>query len=167
MEEIDLKKYSEKSLDFIHRQSEKLLEETINSFKEVTNKSYIIISVYFSVQVFSLKQIIQEESSKYLILLVSFLIPIVFIFKNIFPGKIQRVGTKGSLLIDEFYEDENYDSQIKLYYSTRIEDVEESIEINLKEIENRVFRLKWSLISAIVCVLIVGVYWFLVAKSLV
>ena len=169
MKEIITNKYSQESLEFINRLSEKLLEESITSIKDITNKSYVIISVYFSIQIFCLKEIIQVNQAYndiYLIILLSFFIPIVFIFKNIFPTEIQRIGSKGSLMIDEYYED-SIINQLNKYYSSRIEDLDSSINLNFKQINLRVQRVKWSIFSAIVIVLVISCFWFLFTKGLI
>ncbi len=169
MKEIITNKYSQESLEFINRLSEKLLEESITSIKDITNKSYIIISVYFSIQIFCLKEIIQVNQAYndiYLIILLSYFITIVFIFKNIFPTEIQRIGSKGSLMIDEYYED-SIINQLNKYYSSRIEDLDNSINLNFKQINLRVQRVKWSIFSAIVIVLVISCFWFLFTKGLI
>ena len=169
MKDINTVKYSTDSLEFINRLSEKLLEESIISIKEITNKSYLIIGVYFSVQVFCLREIIRVDESQeviYLLILLCFFIPIFFIFRNIFPTEIQKVGSKGSILIHEYYE-ESLNGQINKYYSSRIEDLDSSINLNFNQINIRIQRLKWSIFSAIIVVFAAGCFGYLLAKGFV
>ena len=169
MKEIQIKKYTKDSLEFINRLSEKLLEESIASIKEITNKSYLIISVYFSIQVFCFRELTiteQKYEELYFTILISFFIPILFIFRNIFPTQIQKVGSKGSLLVDEYYEEPN-ENQIKKYLSSRIEDLDTSINLNFNQINTRIQRVKWSFFSVLIIIIIISFYWFLFSKGLV
>jgi len=161
MENIDISKYNSDSLEYINRLSEILLEESVNSIRELTNKSYVIIGVYFSIQVFCLEKIISETPNDlYIIIGVSFLIPIIILFKNLLPTKINFVGSKGSLLIHKYYED-RLDGQIKHYLSNRIQDLDESNNLNGIQVHLRSARLKWSIISAFIVIAVTFWTWYI------
>jgi uncharacterized membrane protein len=169
MKKINTDKYSKESLEFINRLSEKLTDESITSIREITNRSYFIIGAYFSIQIFCLTEIInskEQYNEMYLLIILGFFIPVLFIFKNIFPTKINKVGSKGSLLINEYFE-ELKENQIKEYYSSRIEDLDDSINSNFSQINIRIQRVKWSFFSAIIVVFISCFFWYLLTKGLV
>ena len=159
MKEIDTSKYSKESLEFINKLSEKALEESIVSIRELTSKSYVIIGVYFSIQVFCIERYISDiEKDIFLIICLSFLIPVIIIFKNLLPTKMNFVGSRGDLLIHDYFEQKK-ENQIKHYLSARIEDLNTSNKLNGEQIVLRNLRIKFSIVLAFVNVVIISL-WF-------
>ncbi len=113
---IDTDKYSLESLKFIHQQSLTNLGEIWSGFREITNKSYTALVIYGGIVtkiVLDFGQGDYKALNGYLFffLLITTLIPIKIVFKNILPTKMSFKGVDPNRLLGdyfEFYKEQEY-----------------------------------------------------------
>lgn len=160
--EIDLNKYTEKSLEFIYSEAEKLFSETTASFRVITNYSYIATGVYFSVMSFCFSELLKLNeggSSPILIsLMIMMIVPTVVLSPNLFPAKISLPGAKPKNLIHEWYE-QSTELQQKLYLQQRITDINNAIDSNGELLTKRSAKLRWSIALAFASLVVCLCLW--------
>jgi len=142
-------KYTDESLDFILDQSEKLLEETFKSFREVINKSYIALAIYVSIISYCYNEIIAYHTSiiktiPYCVLICGTGYCIYLIWDNLFPTKMSFLGSQPRVLIDRYFEQFSDNDQIRVYKASKIADYDEGISTNKIQIDKRNDNFKWS-----------------------
>lgn len=164
---LDINKYSTESLEMIDRLANRQLESIFTSIRETTNKSYILISVILSIQSFVINKIISgSDVLLYGVFFCLMLLPTIILINNLMPTKLDFPGANPSSMIHEYYE-KRKDNQIKYLLKFRIIDLNESIKVNSEQMVNRTTRLKNSIISFLVVLVLGFVFWLLCAKCLV
>jgi hypothetical protein len=64
MVETNWSNYDKDSLDFVYKESTKMLEETFKSFRESSNKSYIALAVYSAMLSYCFKELVKQSGSE-------------------------------------------------------------------------------------------------------
>lgn len=151
--DFDIKNYSKESLRLIYSEASEILDQTFISFREITNKSYFAIGIYFSVVAYCISQIIEASDTKNEIFLFSIffsmLYAIVLVIGNLLPSKMIIPGCKPKKLIHKFYENSIIrENQICAYYKQRIIDLNSGIDENVKEVKRRSSRLVKSIFTS-------------------
>jgi sensor histidine kinase YesM len=145
----DWSKYSNEAIDFILSQSEKTMKETFVSYRENTNKSYAALAIFSGLLSYCITHIIDKGQEKIFVYFLFLSIGMVFcigiIFLNLKPNKMTFIGSRKSLLCQEYYEkDITQDQQIKEYKIQTIETYDEAIEENQQQIVCQVKAFKIS-----------------------
>lgn len=169
--EIDIDKYDKESLEFIYSEAVNHLSKTFESFRSITNKSYLAIGVYFSVISYCITEILDMVYKKndflFYEIILSMLISSFFIFKNLLPVLMTMPGCKPERLIDEYYEKGKIrDNQLKNYYKQRLIDLNFGIEYNVKEIMKRSKRLRTSVFLAL-ALIVLSFFIYVIGDSII
>lgn len=167
--DFDIDKYSKESLAFIYSEAIENLEQTFISFREINNKSYFAIGIYFSVLAFCISKIIETTNSMnetfLFAIFFSMLYAIVLVMGNLLPCKMIMPGCKPSKLIHKYYEKSRTDEiQIMSYYKQRIIDLNFGIGENLMEVKLRSARLRKSIFTGFSLSFISFVIYYIVDR---
>ncbi len=151
--EFDIEKYEKESLGLIYNEAISHLTETFKSFREVTNKSYVTIGIYFSIISYSLSKLFDLEYSEidpfFFSIAIIMFITSGILLGNILPAKMTMPGCKPEKLIHSYYEAINGENQLKLYYKQRIIDLDTGINHNIGVVNIRAKRLRISITLSI------------------
>lgn len=160
--EIREEKYSEESLRVIFSEGDKQLSEIVKGFREITNKSYFAIGIYFSVISYAFLKSLELNNEPiqiiHITLMVIMIVPVGFIIPNIYPAKIVFVGAQPKNLIHEAYE-ESVDDQTKNIISQRVMDLQLAIENNATILRKRSRNLRWSITLAFASLIVCFGLW--------
>lgn len=104
---INWSEYSDLSLDFILSKTEKLLDESVKSYRETTNKCYVAFAFYVSTIAYCLNKVLSTnidlEIIPYAICLIGNSICIYVLFETLIPAKIGFSGCcPEEVLIEDF-----------------------------------------------------------------
>lgn len=155
MENANWSNYDKDALDFVFKESTKLLEETFKSFRESSNKSYIALAVYSGMLTYCFKELVQHGMSSvtvpYVIGGIGAVIAIILLWSNLMPNEMTLAGTKPDKLIHPFYEQESVKAnQLKEMMIARIDDQDKAISRNLVQVEFRSRRFRQSVLVLLV-----------------
>lgn len=154
-------KYSEKSLEFIYSEAEKHFKEITLSFREITNKSYILIGVLCSIMGVLISEIIKSETvfNIHGLLFLMLTLPTILICLNLFPVPFVISGAQPHLLKHTYFE-KNRDAYKRLLVQ-RIEDIQLAIYQNGQILSRRSKRLRSSLLLVLLSLIASFIFWFL------
>jgi len=114
-------KISDESLTFILSESDTYLQETITSFREVVNRCYYTIGVYFALFAYSATELIklsESNSFKYIpysVILLGALTGIILILYTLLPKKMMLIGTQAKYLLQNEFLKLSGNKQIREY----------------------------------------------------
>jgi hypothetical protein len=156
---IDTDKYSLESLKFIHQQSLTNLGEIWSGFREITNKSYTALVIYAGI---ATKIVLDFGQSDYkalkgylfFFLLITTLIPIIIVFKNILPTKMSFKGADPNRLLGDYFEFYKEQEQEKKLIAFMIEMQSEQIKFTRTQLKKRVQLLNYSIFFALIPLII-------------
>ena len=156
----DWKAINNNTLEFIFRQSENNLKETIVVSNQITSRAYQILSVSITLITVALGYIIKSsnntiETDPYLIIswiaLLCLGTAIYFLFRVIFPRDIILLGSQPKILMSQ-NQIEKYDTedvQLKFFILNECENYQHRIVFNSTINEQRIEHLKKVLILII------------------
>jgi hypothetical protein len=155
MKEVNWSNYEKDSLDFVYKESTKMLEETLKSFRESSNKSYIALAVYSGILSYCFKEIVMQsvclDSLPYIITGVGSVIAIILLWSNLMPKKMTLAGTQPKNLIHTFFEHESVKgNQLKEMIVTKIIDHDKAISENITQVVSRSNKFRQSVIVLLV-----------------
>lgn len=163
---VNWDKYGTDSIDFLLDQSDKLIDETFKSFREITTRSYIALGIYISIISYFLSTIINQHPIQIntlipnLLIVVGIVICMIQIWPNLIPTKMSFPGSEPNKLIQPYFEQfENPLEQLKKYKIAKIEDYDNGIISNKEQIDKRNVNFK----KSIKCLLITFLLSFLFA----
>lgn len=159
--EIDYNKYTEESLEFIYSEGQKHFDELTKAFREITTKSYIVISVLLSFMGYLAHEIInsQELMNTNGILFICLMYPALLIFTNTLPNALVIGGAQPKLMQHSYFE-YSLDDQYKKYLVQRISDCQQAIIDNGKLVNKRAKRLRYALILIFTSFIMPIIFWF-------
>lgn len=118
-ENINWEKYSNPSIDLIFTQATKLLEESVKSYRETTNKCYAAFAVYSSIIAFCLNKLISTKldfaNIPYAITLFGCSICVAILYETLKPAQISLVGSQPKNLLIEYFENFDLEDQEREY----------------------------------------------------
>jgi len=163
-ENTNWSKYSDDSIDFILSQSEKLMQEIFVSYRENTNKSYGALAIYVATLSYSINKIIElkivTQSLFYIGLTIGTSLSIILLFINLYPQKMNFIGSYKSLLCQDYYENNvNKNEQIREYKIQQIESLDYSVKINMSNTITQIKLFKSS-VAVFVSTLIIIFFLF-------
>lgn len=165
MEQINIKKHTKYSLEFVFSESDKHLTDVLNSISQNSNRSFFLFGLYLSLMTFSFSKIITQEY-EYLILLIGSIISSLILRNNLFPTLRDIKGSKPSDMILSYFDDFKNENLEKEYLATQIHSYNDSIELNKNLICKMVKRYSDSFKNLIVFVFIFFViFLFMFIKS--
>lgn len=155
MKNSNWSKYDKESLDFVYKESTKMLEETFKSFRESSNKSYIALAVYSGMLTYCFKEIVKQgvclESLPYIITGAGSVIAIILLWSNLMPNKMTLAGTEPKNLVHPFFERESVkDNQLMEMVITKIIDHDKAISENIIQVVSRSSKFRQSVIVLLV-----------------
>lgn len=153
---MELKKYSEKSLEFIYNEAQKQFDDIMHSFKEITNKSYVLTGIIIST--ISATSILKDFDLQNIILTIVLVIPLFLIYKNLTPTSFVLRGAQPKLMQHEYFE-RDLETQYKRYLIQRIEDIQVAITQNGAILDKRSKRLTRAIASTVILLLISFFFW--------
>lgn len=147
--------YDKDSLDFVYKESTKMLEETFKSFRESSNKSYIALAVYSGMLSYCFKEIVKQgvclEGLPYIISGAGSVIAIILLWSNLMPKKMTLAGTEPKNLIHPFFEQEDVKAnQLKEMIVTKLIDHDKAISENITQVVSRSKRFRQSVVTLLV-----------------
>ena len=144
-EDINWDKYDEKELDFILNNSTKILEETVKSFRETTNKSYIALGFYVSIISYCVNKIFTDNTYLfYLIPISGISICLYCLWSTLLPSKLMFQGVLPQNLINEDFE-EIGEHKMYSYKVNIIVDYNNGAIENINTVKTRVSLFKKSI----------------------
>jgi hypothetical protein len=149
--------YSNSSLDFILNESENLLKETFISFREITNRCYYTLGIYFALIAYCANRIIEkpcEYNIPFYILFIGILFCIGFLFYTLLPEKLTFAGTHPELLLVKGFEQIPPKDQLIEYKIQTIVESNNGFKLNREKINKRLFLFKASIITLLAVLLI-------------
>jgi hypothetical protein len=153
-------KYSDGAIDFIYNEANELLSQTILSFRQMSNKSYIAFALYSAFISYCLTNLSAAHFNNipYYLLITGCLTSIYTFRKNILPGKISKSGLLPENLINTFYEKEvPRDSVVRYYKIGKIMSLNTAIKKNLGYNKDRTEDFGYSAIIIVISLLSFGV----------
>ncbi|GMV77152.1 MAG: hypothetical protein AMXMBFR79_02870 [Chitinophagaceae bacterium] len=155
MKQANWSNYDKDSLDFVYKESTKMLEETFKSFRESSNKSYIALAVYSGMLSYCFKELVKQsvclESLPYIITGVGSVVAIILLWSNLMPKKMTLAGTEPKNLIHPFFEHESVkENQLKEMIVTKLIDHDKAISENITQVVSRSKRFRQSVITLLV-----------------
>ncbi len=155
MNEAIWSNYDKEALDFVYKESSKMLEETFKSFRESSNKSYIALALYSGMLSYCFKEIVKEsacmESFPYIITGIGSVVAIILLWSNLMPKKMTLAGTEPKKLIHPFFEQESVKAnQLKEMIVTKLIDHDKAISENITQVVSRSKRFRHSVITLLV-----------------
>jgi len=155
MVETNWSNYDKDSLDFVYKESTKMLEETFKSFRESSNKSYIALAVYSAMLSYCFKELVKQsgclQSLPYIVTGTGSVVAIILLWSNLMPKKMILAGTEPKKLIHPFFEQESVKAnQIKEMLITKIIDHDTAISDNINQVISRSSRFRQSVITLLV-----------------
>lgn len=151
-----------KELELIYSEAQILLNEIFTSYRKVTDKSYVVVSFIFSIQAFACSNLINKENIQMnTMILVTFLIPLLYIIPNLFPRKMIFPGSNPADMykIQEYIKVTNGNNEFDLL-KYRIEDIQKAIMTNSSELVNSNKRLSSSIVASFLSLLLFVLFWF-------
>lgn len=145
MNAIETKKHTKYSLELIFNEADKMSTELLGSIAENTNKSFILIAIYFSVLSYSFFKVIEDYNFLYFILILGPLLGCFVLRKNIFPNTICIKGALPENMIQEYFSSFTEEDLDKEYLATQIESYNYAMTENKETIEKMVNRFKISI----------------------
>ena len=145
MNAIETKKHTKYSLELIFNEADKMSTELLGSIAENTNKSFILIAIYFSVLSYSFFKVIEDYNFMYFILILGSILGCFVLRKNIFPNTICIKGALPENMIQEYFSSFTEEDLDKEYLATQIESYNYAMTENKETIENMVNRFKKSI----------------------
>lgn len=145
MNAIETEKHTKYSLELIFSEADKMATELLGSIAENTNKSFILIAIYFSILSYSFFKVIENHSFLYFILIIGTIAGSLFLRKNIFPNTICFKGALPENMIQEYFSSFSEESLDKEYLATQIESYNCAMIENKETIEKMVKRFKKSI----------------------
>lgn len=142
----DFSKFSNEYLQFAFEEADKALSESLVSYREIINKSYLAIAFYISALVFFIGHL--KESEAYIFLSAISVVCILWIANNLFSSKMYSPGTEPSYTIHSYYQDKP--DQIREVLISKIIHINEAIKCNYKEVGRRNNTFKWSAATFII-----------------
>ncbi len=135
-ENTDWSKYSDDAIDFVLSQSEKLMQEIFVSYRENTNKCYGALAIYAATLSYSVTKLIESsinnQSLYYIVLSIGTVFSIILLFINLYPQKMNFIGSYKSLLCQDYYENSvEKKEQIREYKIQQIESLDSSVKKNI------------------------------------
>jgi hypothetical protein len=162
IKETNWKKYSDDSLKFILDQSEVRLSETITSFRQTADRSYILLAVLFSIISYAFSELIKENFDA-LILLAGGIISILLIRNNLFARKLMMKGITPEMCINKYFE-KDIENQYRELIISRIITNNQSIEFNIKTINIATRSFKNSVLLFFIFAFLFGLVRFLLVS---
>jgi hypothetical protein len=163
-ENINWEKYSNLSIELILNKTEKLLDESVSSYRETTNKCYAALAVYLGIIAYCLDKILSNQTNincvTYIICLVGSSVSLIFLFDTLIPAKIGFSGCSPDKLLIEDFEDFDDKLQERYYKETFIEKYDELIENNFIIVKKRSSKFCNSIISLVVTFLFCTLWLF-------
>lgn len=160
MEQEKLNKINNYQL--IYTEARDLLNEQITSFRKVTDKSYVLVTFIFSIQTYAVNNILNSNNEIFnLVLILVFIIPIAIIFPNLLPRKMSVLGAEPSQMIKllEYTESLSKDTSVD-FIKYRLDDLQEDINANNREISESNKRLKNAVTASFGCLFLFAILWF-------
>ena len=153
---MESSKFSSDYLKLAYEEAEKALLESLLSYREIINKSYIAAAFYVSAIVYLIDM--NEISAFRIILSIASAISCFIILLNLISAKMYSPGTEPRYSVHEYFL--NSENQIDKFLVTRLEDVDQKINFNYKEVGKRNARFKWSAGVFILALIISSFYVF-------
>ena len=170
----NIEKYDVPALEFVFQESSKFLEETLKSFRESINKSFIVLAVYSGFMPYCFEKIangnFELTTIIYVVIFLGSLVSLIIILPNLLPSQMNFQGTEPDKLINEYFEQEIFkEQQRKQMLRVKIQDHQTAIFENKQNISIRVRRFKIS-IFVFITFLVISLYfglgiWFFIRKS--
>jgi len=154
---MEIEEYTTQSLEFIFNEAQKHFDDISHSFKEITNKSYLLTGIIIST--ISAASILKSLNWQNIILLMILLIPLLLIFRNLLPVEFIMNGAEPKMMQHEYFKREKK-SQYDKYLIQRIGDLQEAITNNGAILDKRSLRLTYSVVATVISLLVSFVFWF-------
>ncbi len=145
MNAIETKKHTKYSLELIFSEADKMSTDFLRAISENTNKSFILIAIYFSILSYSFFKVIENYNFMYFILIFGSVIGCFILRKNIFPNTICLKGALPENMIQDYFSSFLEEELDKEYLATQIESYNYAIIENKEIIEKMVKRFKISI----------------------
>ena len=165
MKQIDIKKHSKYSLEFIFSESDKHFTDVLNSVNQNSSRSFLLFGIYLSLITFSFSKLL-TQNFEYLILLIGGIISSIILIKNLFPINKEIKGSSPSSLISPYFDNFKKEELEMEYLATQIHSYNDSIELNKKLIKKMVNRYSNSVKNLLLFVLLFSIFFtFITIKS--
>lgn len=164
LKNTDWTKYSDEAIDFMLLEGNDSLDFSLNSFREMTNKSYGLITIYLALISYGFNQITvcPVTSIPYYFLSFCIFVALILLYKNITPNQIDY-GVKPEVYVNEYYEKEiSKDYQITQYKIGKIKALSISIDknygLNKERSDNFSSSLNIAIFTIIVYAILVAIF---------
>jgi hypothetical protein len=158
--DLDYEKYTNESLWFMYSEACRYFEETTRSFREIVNKSYILIGITYSIMAVLISEIIKtsEIINLYSLLFLFLLFPTIIITFNLLPTNFITSGAQPKLMQHDYFESSKKNQYKKLLIQ-RIEDCQIAIETNGAILNKRAKRLKYAILLSFFSFVMTVILW--------
>lgn len=144
-EDINWYKYDEKEIDFILNNSSKILEETVKSFREITNKCYVALGFYVSIISYCVNKVFTNDTSFfYLIPILGCAICLYYLWSTLLPSKLTFPGVLPQNLINDEFEGIG-EHKMYSYKANMIVDYNNGAIQNINAVKKRIAMFKKSI----------------------
>lgn len=143
----DFTKFSDEAIEFAFNESNKLMQETLVSFRAITDKSYVAFAMIVSAFVYYLQR--QDNSTNDVIVLVACAISMLMIWFNLMPSQVNFIGQFPNQTIHMYHEQIEKPNQHREMQTTLLIAHNKSIAENISIIQTRTRRFKQSVIVAV------------------
>ena len=157
--ELNETRYNTETLQLIYSDAEKHQQALTQSFREVTNKSYILMSLLISTMSGLLAVLINNPNNTLtLVLFLLLLIPLGFLVPNTLPTAFGFPGAEPRNVIHEYFEREKKDQLHKLL-AQRIIDTQRMIDVCWEVVAKRNRLFCYAINSAVAVLLFTLCLW--------
>lgn len=170
-ENINWSEYSDLSIDFILNKTEKLLEESVKSYRETTNKCYAALTFYTGITAFCLNKLLSSvfdvTTFPYFICFLGSLVSIYILLETLIPAKIGFSGCSPETLLIEKFEGFEPKEQERNYKENFINIYNNLTNRNFDIVNRRATKFIFSIYALIITFLFsvfVGFFFFVLIK---
>ena len=153
--DLDYTKYTEQTLQLMHNEADKHLNALTNSFREITNKSYLLLGILISALTGLLGFMVKTDLfSIYSLFFLLLIIPTAQLIPNIKPSAFGFPGAEPQKMVHPYFENDTNNQYRKLLVQ-RIEDIQKLIDINAEIVINRAEIMHRALSSLFIALFII------------
>ena len=146
---MEFNKYTDESLQFIFQEAEKIDNAINDTFRNINNKSYILLASLITIAGWLISLIDSNQNNAWIMVLFVVLLayPFYILQKNLRPRTWRFPGAEPKLLMHEWFANTKQKEQHRQLLIQRIEDLQLSLVQNSQELEYSSKRLKLALLS--------------------
>jgi hypothetical protein len=157
--DLDYTKYTEQTLQLMHNEADKHLNALTNSFREITNKSYLLLGILISALTGLLGFMIKTDLfSIYSLFFLLLIIPTAQLIPNIKPSAFGFPGAEPQKMVHPYFENDTKNQYRKLLVQ-RIEDLQKMIDYNAAIIQQRSNQMMKAIRSIGIVLLLILILW--------